>query len=151
MPVDRPYAGGPADGVHRGPLGEDIEVVQPTSLLSGPRPSLTSIRAVVVDRAEAIQEARLKLPILAEEETVMDAIRQNTVVVICGETGSGKTTQVPQFLFEAGYGDKKSGPCAPSDAKLLLIPTHRQSGHDRHHAAPSSRRRLDGQPRRDRA
>ena len=30
-------------------------------------------------------------------------------VVICGETGSGKTTQIPQFLYEAGYGREESG------------------------------------------
>ncbi|KAI6147475.1 P-loop containing nucleoside triphosphate hydrolase protein [Pisolithus tinctorius] len=30
----------------------------------------------------------------------------NPVVIICGETGSGKTTQVPQFLYEAGFGDR---------------------------------------------
>ncbi|MED6184740.1 ATP-dependent RNA helicase DEAH13 [Stylosanthes scabra] len=29
-------------------------------------------------------------------------------VIICGETGCGKTTQVPQFLYEAGYGSSKS-------------------------------------------
>jgi ATP-dependent RNA helicase DHX37/DHR1 len=28
------------------------------------------------------------------------------VVIICGETGSGKTTQVPQFLYEAGYASR---------------------------------------------
>ena len=49
------------------------------------------------------QEARLKLPILAEEQVVMETINDNPVVIICGETGSGKTTQVPQFLYEAGY------------------------------------------------
>lgn len=33
----------------------------------------------------------------------MEAVIENDVVIICGETGSGKTTQVPQFLYEAGY------------------------------------------------
>ena len=50
-----------------------------------------------------LQEARLKLPVLSEEQVIMEAVRENPCVVICGETGSGKTTQVPQFLYEAGY------------------------------------------------
>ncbi|KAG8146371.1 hypothetical protein E2320_012725 [Naja naja] len=33
----------------------------------------------------------------------MEAVRENPIVIICGETGCGKTTQVPQFLYEAGY------------------------------------------------
>jgi ATP-dependent RNA helicase DHX37/DHR1 len=49
------------------------------------------------------QELRLKLPILAEEQAVMEAISEHMIVLLCGETGSGKTTQVPQFLYEAGY------------------------------------------------
>ncbi|RCH82417.1 putative ATP-dependent RNA helicase DHR1, partial [Rhizopus stolonifer] len=58
---------------------------------------------VNVNRKPEIQEARLQLPVCAEEQVIMEAIRNNTVVVICGETGSGKTTQVPQFLYEAGW------------------------------------------------
>nr|XP_033811331.1 probable ATP-dependent RNA helicase DHX37 [Geotrypetes seraphini]XP_033811332.1 probable ATP-dependent RNA helicase DHX37 [Geotrypetes seraphini] len=58
---------------------------------------------IPVLRTPEIQEARLKLPILAEEQVIMEAIKENSVVVLCGETGSGKTTQVPQFLYEAGY------------------------------------------------
>ncbi|KAA8592672.1 hypothetical protein FQN60_018127 [Etheostoma spectabile] len=58
---------------------------------------------IPVDRSPEIQEARLKLPVLAEEQVIMEAVRENPCVVICGETGSGKTTQVPQFLYEAGY------------------------------------------------
>lgn len=50
-----------------------------------------------------LQESRLKLPILSEEQSVMETINDNMVTIICGETGSGKTTQVPQFLYEAGY------------------------------------------------
>lgn len=37
----------------------------------------------------------------------METIHDNDVVVLCGETGSGKTTQVPQFLYEAGYSTHK--------------------------------------------
>ncbi|KAK6483668.1 putative ATP-dependent RNA helicase DHX37 [Huso huso] len=58
---------------------------------------------IPVDRTAEIQEARLKLPILAEEQVIMEAIRENMFVILCGETGSGKTTQLPQFLYEAGY------------------------------------------------
>ena len=56
-----------------------------------------------VKRDPEIQAARLQLPILAEEQAVMEAIHDNDVVILCGETGSGKTTQVPQFLYEGGY------------------------------------------------
>ena len=59
---------------------------------------------VVVDRADDVQSMRLKLPILAEEQKVMETIHNNPCIIICGATGSGKTTQVPQFLYESGYG-----------------------------------------------
>lgn len=58
---------------------------------------------VPVNRPAKIQEARMKLPILAEEQSIMETIRENSILVLAGETGSGKTTQVPQFLYEGGY------------------------------------------------
>ncbi|RKP04633.1 P-loop containing nucleoside triphosphate hydrolase protein, partial [Thamnocephalis sphaerospora] len=63
---------------------------------------------VPVNRDPAIQEARMKLPVCGEEQSIMETIKENSVVVICGETGSGKTTQIPQFLYEAGYGNPNS-------------------------------------------
>ena len=60
---------------------------------------------VPVQRTEAIQATREGLPIIQEEHEIVDAINTNPVTVICGATGCGKTTQVPQFLYEAGYGD----------------------------------------------
>lgn len=64
--------------------------------------------SVAVKRSAEVQEARLKLPVVAEEQRIMEAIHNNDTVVICGSTGSGKTTQIPQFLFEAGYGSPGS-------------------------------------------
>lgn len=44
------------------------------------------------------------LPIIAKRKEIMLAIEQNQVVIICGETGSGKTTQLPKICLEIGRG-----------------------------------------------
>lgn len=44
------------------------------------------------------------LPITARKDEIVAAIKQNQVVVIAGETGSGKTTQIPKMCLEAGLG-----------------------------------------------
>lgn len=62
---------------------------------------------VALQRDPEIQAARLKLPVVAEEQVIVEAINENPVVIVTGETGSGKTTQVPQFLYEAGYAREK--------------------------------------------
>ncbi|ETO06471.1 hypothetical protein RFI_30922, partial [Reticulomyxa filosa] len=59
--------------------------------------------AVSVIRKRNIDEQRMLLPILMEEHRIMETIYYNDIVIICGETGSGKSTQVPQFLYENGY------------------------------------------------
>jgi ATP-dependent RNA helicase DHX37/DHR1 len=64
--------------------------------------------SVPVARSSEIQDVRLKLPVVAEEQKIMEAVHNNNLVVVYGATGSGKTTQVPQFLFEAGYGSPDS-------------------------------------------
>ncbi|CCD24999.1 ATP-dependent RNA helicase ECM16 NDAI_0E01830 [Naumovozyma dairenensis CBS 421] len=63
---------------------------------------------VPVERSDTIQEARMQLPVFGEEHAIMEAIHHNDVVIISGETGSGKTTQVPQFLYESGFGSPDS-------------------------------------------
>lgn len=80
---------------------EPVAIEQPPeeTVVVAPKPA-TYVHVV---RRPDIQEARLKLPILSEEQVIMEAISENPIVIIAGETGSGKTTQVPQFLYEAGY------------------------------------------------
>ncbi|XP_028392576.1 pre-mRNA-splicing factor ATP-dependent RNA helicase DHX16-like [Dendronephthya gigantea] len=54
-----------------------------------------------------IEETRKSLPIFAYRQSLLDAIRDHQVLIIEGETGSGKTTQIPQYLYEDGYTAKK--------------------------------------------
>ncbi|GAA4363485.1 ATP-dependent RNA helicase HrpA [Paeniglutamicibacter cryotolerans] len=46
------------------------------------------------------------LPVSGRRDDIMEAIRDNQVVIVAGETGSGKTTQLPKMLLELGYGTK---------------------------------------------
>lgn len=47
-----------------------------------------------------------ELPVSERREDIMNAIRDNQVVIIAGETGSGKTTQIPKMCLELGLGAK---------------------------------------------
>ena len=60
--------------------------------------------AITILREDDIQDARAELPVVREEHRIMEMVNAHPVVVVCGATGSGKTTQVPQMLFENGYG-----------------------------------------------
>ena len=51
------------------------------------------------------------LPITARKQDIINAIKNNKVVIISGETGSGKTTQIPKFCIEAGQGIKGAIGC----------------------------------------
>jgi len=46
------------------------------------------------------------LPITKKKDEIIEAIKSNKVVIISGETGSGKTTQIPKFCLKAGRGIK---------------------------------------------
>ncbi|CAH9057308.1 unnamed protein product [Cuscuta epithymum] len=52
---------------------------------------------------EKLQADRKTLPIYPYRDELLQAIDKHQVLVIVGETGSGKTTQIPQYLHEAGY------------------------------------------------
>ncbi|XP_060204988.1 pre-mRNA-splicing factor ATP-dependent RNA helicase DEAH1-like isoform X1 [Lycium barbarum] len=67
-------------------------------------PSTESIEKTMAKSAfEKLQEDRKTLPMYPYREDLLQAINDHQVLVIVGETGSGKTTQIPQYLHEAGY------------------------------------------------
>lgn len=46
---------------------------------------------------------KLDLPIREYRKKLVKAVEENDFLVVVGETGSGKTTQLPQYLHKAGY------------------------------------------------
>lgn len=57
-------------------------------------------------RFKSLKEQRQFLPAFACRAELLQLIRENSVVVIVGETGSGKTTQLAQYLFEDGFANR---------------------------------------------
>nr|XP_045222144.1 probable ATP-dependent RNA helicase DHX37 isoform X3 [Macaca fascicularis] len=97
----------PAPSCQPAPAGMPVP---PPPAAAPPLPRALAKPAVFipVNRSLEMQEERLKLPILSEEQVIMEAVAEHPIVIVCGETGSGKTTQVPQFLYEAGYSSEDS-------------------------------------------
>src|SRR5688572_7957261 len=68
--------------------------------------ALSTSTAARAARADALPRAPVDpvLPIAAQAERIVELIRTHQVVVIAGETGSGKTTQLPKLCLAAGRG-----------------------------------------------
>ena len=83
---------------------------QPT----GPDPLKLEKLQSLVSAAKARREMRVSnvpatdypedLPIVAHRDKIIETIKNNPVTIICGETGSGKTTQIPKMCLDAGLG-----------------------------------------------
>ncbi|HSI45557.1 MAG TPA: ATP-dependent helicase, partial [Methylophilus sp.] len=57
-------------------------------------------RLVALPKPEYPQE----LPVSGKKDDIAAAIQKHQVVIVCGETGSGKTTQLPKICLELGRG-----------------------------------------------
>ncbi|KAJ3342697.1 hypothetical protein HDU91_000504, partial [Kappamyces sp. JEL0680] len=80
-----------------------------------PSPALTA--------ATSIMEIRKSLPIYAFREQLLDAIDNFQTLIVVGETGSGKTTQIAQYLMESGYtqNGKKIGCTQPRRVAAMSV------------------------------
>ncbi|OVA08766.1 Helicase [Macleaya cordata] len=87
-------------------VGADTDSILTDCNVSRP---FTTPTVVHVSRPNEVESKRKDLPIVMMEQEIMEAINEHSVIIICGETGCGKTTQVPQFLYEAGFGSSNSG------------------------------------------
>ena len=54
---------------------------------------------------EKIKAGRKKLPVFPYREEFLAAVKEHQILILVGETGSGKTTQIPQYLHEVGYSE----------------------------------------------
>ena len=86
-----------------------INFVMDTRLDSDAKPLTKEQRALQEQlknaqaKASSIEDTRKSLPIYTFRDDLLKAIGEYQVLIIVGETGSGKTTQIPQYLHEAGY------------------------------------------------
>ena len=54
-------------------------------------------------QSKSIKEQREYLPVYSVRDELLTVVRDNRIIIIVGETGSGKTTQLTQYLHESGY------------------------------------------------
>ena len=74
-------------------------------------------------KAKSVEETRKSLPIYQFRDQIIEAVRDHQVLIIVGETGSGKTTQLPQYLHEAGFteGGMKIGCTQPRRVAAMSV------------------------------
>lgn len=104
-------------------MDEEIEFVQvlqmPGTRKNKDEPELTEAQL----KKMTIEETQKSLPVYPFKQDLIDAIREHQVLIIEGETGSGKTTQIPQFLHHAGFtkNDMKIGCTQPRRVAAMSV------------------------------
>lgn len=93
-------------------MDNQIEFIQALQL-SGNRDKEDKEQLTEAQRRKmSIEETQRSLPIYPFRDDLIQAIRDHSILIIEGETGSGKTTQIPQYLYQAGFTkDKKKIGC----------------------------------------
>ena len=65
-----------------------------------------AIKQTGVKKRGPFDADRQRLPVYEARSAILDAVSSCETLVLTGDTGCGKTTQIPQFLLEAGYGQR---------------------------------------------
>jgi ATP-dependent helicase HrpA len=83
-------------------LGRDADVAEWQTL----QRAIAAARERRSQRSDGLPRPDLpaELPITARADAIVEAIHRHQVIIVCGETGSGKTTQLPKLCLAAGRG-----------------------------------------------
>lgn len=98
--------GVPETGLKVGKDGVEVEVdYRKENAFSEHIKNNKSVAQSTFAKTKTLQEQREYLPVFTIRQQLMQVIRENQIIVVVGETGSGKTTQLTQYLHEDGYSD----------------------------------------------
>ncbi|KAK9348500.1 P-loop containing nucleoside triphosphate hydrolase protein [Lipomyces starkeyi] len=94
-----------------------------SEMLSKEQEELNASLKEADEHAFSMDQVRKSLPIYRYRDELLDAFENFQIVIIVGETGSGKTTQLPQYLHEAGYtkDGKKVGCTQPRRVAAISV------------------------------
>ena len=105
-------------------LDEEIQFVEALSMpgtkdIQDKKPQLSEYE----QKRKSLKEVKESLPVFPFREALIEAVKEHQVLIIEGETGSGKTTQIPQYLHEGGFTEdgKKIGCTQPRRVAAMSV------------------------------
>ncbi|CAB4062845.1 DHX16 [Lepeophtheirus salmonis] len=104
-------------------LDDEIEFVQTFKMPGTKKDEKESELNETQKKRMSIEETKKSLPVYPFRKSLIEAINEHQVLIIEGETGSGKTTQIPQYLYEAGFtkDGKKIGCTQPRRVAAMSV------------------------------
>lgn len=104
-------------------LEDQIEFIQAITLDGTKKEKAEPVISEKEKKRMDLKETKESLPVYPFRNDLIAAIREHQVLIVEGETGSGKTTQIPQYLHEANFteGGKKIGCTQPRRVAAMSV------------------------------
>ncbi|KAJ2953700.1 hypothetical protein O0L34_g1317 [Tuta absoluta] len=104
-------------------LDEQIDFIQALQLEGNKEKKEEAEKSEYQKQRMTIEETKKSLPVFPFRDSLITAIKNYQILIVEGETGSGKTTQIPQYLYEAGFTEdgKKIGCTQPRRVAAMSV------------------------------